>query len=399
MNLKSWLNLLVMVFVFGTLINLPWLVYFSAAVIIVLSVAQLWLKYALHNIHYRRRWTYRRGFPGETTSVRIEVENRKLLPISWLKAEDTWPKAAAPLETDALAPSHLPNNIELVNLYSLRWFQRISRSFTPRFGKRGVYEVGPVNLTSGDLFGIYETSKTEENLEYVTVFPDLLPVASLHLNTDDPFGDRGARKRLFEDPNRPIGVRPYHPEDGLRRVHWPATARTGELQVRIYQPVTSQVMLACMNVSTRTSIWEGIDHDLLERLISITSTIVYNSVQEGYSVGLISNGRLAHSDQSFNILPGRSKNQLSTLLQALAAVTAYTVSPFEPFLLKSLPKVPMGATIVVVTSVVTPALMETLLMLRRYRAHTTVISLDAAPPPPLPGLRIIHLPYTPPAKV
>lgn len=392
MNLQSWLNLLVTVFVFGTLLNMPWLVYFSAAVTIVVSVAQLWNKYALYKVSYRRRWKYRRGFPGETTTVRIEVENNKLLPLSWLKVEDPWPKPVAPVETEALAPSHLPNMFELTNMYSLRWFQKIKRSFTPVFRSRGVYEVGPVRYHTGDLFGMYDTSRQEEHQEYLTVFPELLPLASLHLSTEDPFGDRAAKKQLFDDPNRPIGVRPYHPEDGLRRVHWPATARTGELQTKIYQPVSSQVMLVCMNISTGTNIWDGVDRGLLEYMISLTATLVYNSVQEGYAVGLISNGRMAHSDQPFNVAPGKSKNQLSMLLQALAAVTTYTVSPFEPFLLRSMPKVPLGATLVVVTGIITPALVDTLLMLRKYRAHTTLISLDNAAPPVIPGLRVIHRP-------
>lgn len=393
MNLESWLNLLVTVFVFGTLLNMPWLVYFSAAVTVVIGTARLWNQYALHGVSYRRRFTYRRGFPGETTSVRIDVENNKLLPLSWLKTEDPWPKAVAPQESDALAPSHLPNLLELTNMYSLRWFQKIKRSFTPRFDKRGVYEVGGVRFSTGDLFGMYETSVQLEQQDYLTVFPELLPISSLRLNTDDPFGDRAARKQLFDDPNRPIGVRPYHPEDGLRRVHWPATARTGELQTRIYQPVSSQVMLVCMNISTGQNIWEGIDRALLEYMISMTATLVYNSVQEGYAVGLISNGRLAHSDQPFNIAPGRSRNQLSMLLQALASVTTYTVSPFEPFLIKSMPKVPLGTTLVIVTSVVSPALIETLFMLRRYRAHTTLISLDISAPPAIPGVRVIHRPF------
>jgi uncharacterized protein (DUF58 family) len=54
-----------------------------------------------------------------------------------------------------------------------------------------------------------------------------------------------------------MGIRPYHPEDGFRRIHWPATARTGELQVKVFQPVTARVMVICLNVSTETHYWMG----------------------------------------------------------------------------------------------------------------------------------------------
>jgi hypothetical protein len=120
---------------------------------------------------------------------------------------------------------------------------------------------------------------------------------------------------------------------------------------------------------------------------------VYQSFQSGYSVGLISNCYLAHADHPFNILPGRSRDQLAYLLQALAAVTPYSSTSFEAFLVRSLPSLPYGATLVLVTAVVTPALVETLLRLRRYRANTTLISLDLASPPDIPGVRNVHMPF------
>jgi hypothetical protein len=170
----------------------------------------------------------------------------------------------------------------------------------------------------------------------------------LNLQTEDPFGDKHTRRRLFEDPNRPMGVRDYHPEDEFRRIHWPATARTGQLQVKVYQPVSTQVMMVCLNVATFPHYWEGVYPALLEQLIKVTATLVYQNIQDGYSVGLVSNGCLAHADQPFHIPPGRSPRQLATLLQALAEVTPFITAPFEKYLLKSAPSIPYGATLILV---------------------------------------------------
>src|SRR5512140_34605 len=92
----SWLPLLIFLFLAGALLRAPWLVYFSVAVTVVMGAAHLWTQHALDRVIYRRRFHYRRGFPGETTRVTIEVENRKILPLSWLRTEDPWPLAAAP---------------------------------------------------------------------------------------------------------------------------------------------------------------------------------------------------------------------------------------------------------------------------------------------------------------
>ncbi len=59
-----------------------------------------------------------------------------------------------------------------------------------------------------------------------------------------------------------------------------------------------------------------------------------------------------------------------------------------------MPQLPYGATLVIVTAFVNQELAETLLRLKRYRAHTTLISLDNNPPPELPDVRIIHLPFS-----
>lgn len=395
MSFKNFAPWLLVIFLFGAFLQQTWLVTFSVALAVVFLLAQVWKEHALKGVTYTRRWHYRRGFPGETTTVRIVAANNKFLPLSWLRAVDRWPDTVGP----SLPPHasdrarRIANHGQLINLFSFKWFEKITRPVEIQFRKRGVYPLGPVRLESGDIFGIAEGSKTLENREFLTVFPEILPFKSLKLPTEDPFGYQASRKRLFEDPNLPIGVRPYQPEDDFRRVHWGATARTGDLQVKIYQPVTSRLMMVCLNVLTSKRPWLGTNQDLLERLVSLAATIAYQGIEDNYAVGLISNGCLTHADHPFHISPGRSPGQLAILLEALASVTAYTTAPFEDYILNALPATAYGATLVVVTGFVTPELSQTLLRLKRYRANTTLISLEETPPPDLPGIRVVHLPF------
>ena len=130
-----------------------------------------------------------------------------------------------------------------------------------------------------------------------------------------------------------MGVRDYHPEDDFRRMHWPATAHTGQLQVKVYQPASAQVMMVCLNVSTLAHYWEGILPELLEHLVRVTASIVQQGLQDGYRVGLVSNGCLAHADQPFRVPPGRSPDQLAHLLSTLAGVTPLVTGSFDRFLI------------------------------------------------------------------
>jgi uncharacterized protein (DUF58 family) len=392
---RPWLQLLIIVFVGGTLLNFPWLVYFSTAVVVVMALSSYWRNHALDKIKYTRSFHYTRGFPGEKTTVSVTVENNKLLPVSWLSASDTWPDDFDPEGELRLSTSHIPKQGYLVNLYSLRWHQRITRSFTVLFHKRGIYPIGPLMLQAGDFFGMYDQSREVDNLEYLTVFPEIVPLENLKLPAENPFGDRQAVKPLFEDPSRPMGIRPYHPEDGFRRIHWPATARTGELQVKVYQPVIARVMVICLNVTTETHYWMGYSPEILEQLVKISATLVYQGTEDGYAVGLFSNGCLAHADQPFRIQPGKSANQLALLLGALAGVTPFVSAAFETFLIRSMTDIPFGSTLVIVSAFVTESLQDTLIRLRRYRPNITLISLEETPPPDLPGIHIVHLPFVP----
>ena len=393
MNIELWAALLCIFFALGALLKLPWLDYLATGISVILILSYFWQKKSLENVTYTRKWKYKRGFPGEEIDLKVEISNNKWLPLSWIRVSDLWPNAIAPVEKSHFAPSHIANQGFLKNIYSLKWFQKTTRPFTIQLGERGIYPVGPALLESGDFFGIFSQEREIPAQEYITVFPEIIPLRKISIQTEDPFGHLSALKKLFEDPTMTIGVRPYHPEDDFRRVHWPATARTGELQVKIYQPVSSQTVTLFLNVSTTHHFWQGAYSEVLEQLVKLGATLVTQGIENGFAMGLFSNGGLAHSDQPFRILPGRSRNQLALLLEALAGVTPFTTKSFPSFLLESIPRLPIGTAIMLVTSVFPEELVEALVRTKKYRSNMTVLSIAKEAPPSIPGIRTIHIPF------
>ena len=393
MSFQRWLPGLFGILLIGLFLRIPFLVALALILWIILGLAEWYQKHSLEQVTYRRKFQYTRAFPDEIFPVKLEVENHKIMPLSWLRVQDPWPKMVGPEDEDVLAPSHVTDMGYMIHVFSLRWFEKAQRSYKLLFRKRGAYTVGPAELESGDLFGIFDHTSRIGRAEQLTVFPALAPLETLGLPPDNPYGDQHSRRKLFEDPNRPMGVREYHPEDSFRRVHWPATARTGQLQVKVFQPTSAQVMVLCLNVSTYHRYWEGVYPALLERLLSVAATLLTKGIEDGYRVGMIANGCLSNSDQPFRIPPGRSAQQLAHLLQALAGVTPVVVAPFERFLLREIPKVPYGASLVVLTAIVTPDLAETLMRLKRHERRMTLVSLAEITPPMISGVRTIHLPF------
>ena len=150
-----------------------------------------------------------------------------------------------------------------------------------------------------------------------------------------------------------------------------------------------------MNISTFSRHWEGTNRNLLEYAVSLSASLVSRGLEDGYKVGLISNSCLSNSDQSFRILPGRSTKHQVLLLQALAGATPIISAPFETFLMREVPRLPYRASLMIVTPVVKPILLETLLRLRKHGREITLISLDQDPPQVVPGLKIVHAPFDP----
>jgi uncharacterized protein (DUF58 family) len=391
----DWWPFLIVVFLVGLLWRAHPLTAIAVMLMLVSLAARWWTRRALNGVVYRRRFHYDRGYPGETLDMTVEAENRKFLPVAWLRAVDTLPTLVGPEDDDLAIPTHIPELINLVSLYSLRWWERDRRSYRLLLRQRGVYRLGPARLESGDLFGVFETARDEERLEFVTVFPQPLDFESLALPTSDPFGDRAARRRLFEDPNRMMGVRDYQPEDDFRRIHWPATARTGELQVKVYQPVSARVMVVCLNVMTMPRYYQGADPELLEHLVRVAASVAERGLADGYQVGLLANTSMAHADQPFRIPPGRSPGQYMQLLTALAGVTQFSTGVFDRFLIAEAPRLPYGATLVVITGPMSLELRQVLMNLRGRARRVLALVFEERKPLDIPGVDVYHRPFIP----
>jgi len=189
-----------------------------------------------------------------------------------------------------------------------------------------------------------------------------------------------------------MGVREYQITDEFRRVHWPATARTGKMQSKVYQPTAERVMTICLNTATSERHWEGIYPDTLEHLVRTAAAVAYEASRDGYQVGMISNGTMTNSDQPYRILPGRSNQQLVYILTALAGVTPLVGLPFDRYLLRELPKLPYGIVMTVITAVVNDSLLGTLLEAKRHGRKIVLLSVADEAPPEVPGIANLHIP-------
>lgn len=387
-----WVGMVLFVFLVGAVLRNATLLALTGFMLVVIAAAWLWSRAALRQVGYARRFQHRRAFPGETLELQTVVENRKLLPLGWLQIEDSWATEIGPVDEALLSPTQHPEIGILVNVYTLRWFQRVRRRIPLLARQRGVYRVGPAKAISGDPFSLFERERPLAGEERLIVYPEVKTLAELGLPVKDPLGEIRTTQRLFEDPNRIMGVRDYRPEDGLRHVHWKATARAGQMQTKVYEPTRSVNIVLCLNVATFEQHWRGVWPDMLEYTVTMAASLAYWGAMQHYAVGVVANGTLAHADQPFRVLPSRDRDQLMRLLETLAGVSYFVTAEFGRFLLEESPRLPWGATLVLLTPYVNDSIRASIDRLRDAGRRLVLIVLGKAAPEPIPGVLIHHLP-------
>ncbi len=124
-----------------------------------------------------------------------------------------------------------------------------------RSARRGMFAIGPVTAEFSDLFGLARRLHTLGTTDPLVVSPAPLELPFTALG--GPRGTEGSvsNPRRGSPSEDDVSTREYRAGDPMRRVHWAATARHGELMVRQEEPVTSPS--ATLLLDARQSCFSG----------------------------------------------------------------------------------------------------------------------------------------------
>jgi uncharacterized protein (DUF58 family) len=257
----------------------------------------------INNLHSGRHYD-RHAFWGEFVPVNIHLTNKGRLPIPWIQVQ----------ESVAVQLKHGEPMHQVVSL---------GRGETAEFHykviarRRGYYQLGPLRLTTGDLFGIHPELIAFLPADYLTVYPRLTPLTQLGLPSRLPFGTIASHQRLFEDPARPMGIRDFRSGDTIRQINWKASAHTRQLMVKTFQPAISLETAVLLNLHTPDYTF-GNRQDLAEWAIEVAASLAAHLVNQRQSVGLITNGidPLANNPEGFDEATGRLLRPSHSVIQA-----------------------------------------------------------------------------------
>jgi uncharacterized protein (DUF58 family) len=100
-------------------------------------------------------------------------------------------------------------------------------------GRRGRHALGPLRLRLMDPFGLVERNAVGADSAVLLVVPRVRPLGAGGPAGGQGGGGEGSRRTIAVHGEDDVSIREYRHGDDLRKVHWRATARTGELMVRL----------------------------------------------------------------------------------------------------------------------------------------------------------------------
>jgi uncharacterized protein (DUF58 family) len=370
--------LLFLAFAFSLVTRNPLLFLVGVIVSFIAFTSWLWGRYCLAGVSYTRRFETTRIFFGEEIEFWIELINAKPLPLTWLKAEDEFPQDLPVLLAETRLGTR-PRHRLLANVYSLRWYERVRRRYRLRGERRGVYHIGPAQIASGDLFGFRRRHLTVPDVQTVLVYPKIVPVMQLGLSVARPLGDYGSERRILDDPLQVAGARDYQAGDSVRHLHWKATAHRSTLQTKMFDPSAAPHWMICLNVQTLERLYEGVVTDFLETAIVTAASLMVAGLEAHRSVGLAANSNVPDSKEWVHLPASRHALQASRLLETLAELNSMPLLPFDDLLRLEQSRLPYGASIFAITSLLNDAILDGLLNLRRKGRPVALILVGRQP--------------------
>lgn len=394
---REWAVLTSMLLVASVLVQLTVLSLLTGLVLIAIGVAWVWHKIVLSDVSYERYIEADHLFPGEETSVTWTIRNEKPFPVSWLHWQETTP--TQPFGIGWGEPGLEFAEIEIKRLFtgssvgidevtSVSAFQTLIKSTTFKALRRGYYQFGPTYWEASDPLGLFTASREFPVRLGLAVYPRLYTPADLEIPTESLTGEM-RRRSFIEDPSWYRGSRDYRSTDPLKTIDWKLTARTRELQVKMFEPTVHPKLMVFANLHAFERISEGLITSYMEEVISTAASIAKWALDLDHEVGVHSNGALPGRQEAEPIPPSAGLDQLFLMLDYFARLSLVMSRRMEDFLEPVLAELPYGTSLIVCSNVVTSSMMEFLSDAGRRRSVVLVL-VDTKTVLKIPNVSVIH---------
>jgi uncharacterized protein (DUF58 family) len=301
----------VLTFVLTQVFRRQELAYLACFLVALPVYSLLWVTVRRFSLSVRRRFSPESGAVGQSVTAMLFVQNWNTLRTPTA----TWSEgASAPLRPSDPAvlpplPGFVASSLDTPSPRVIRY--RVDTRF------RGAHAIGPFSVTVADPFGCAVRRMAVGTTDTVLVTPTVFELARVDLRLSTGDGAEQVSRRLVGAGEQDVIARKYLPGDSMRRVHWPATAKHGELMVRQDDQRNDQdaVILLDANSFARDGVGRDAIDQTFEWAVSTVASIALHLMNEGYGVRVVGHGAGAEQADVFTA-PSGGPRVLRDLAQA-----------------------------------------------------------------------------------
>jgi len=302
-----------------------------------------------HRLSYRCYFSTDEAYEGDEIELVEEIENRKFLPIPWLRSDFTTSKYLDFAGTRSVITD---KDRYVVSFFMLRSYHKVTRRWKVRCTKRGVFSIEKVSLVATDPLGSCVLSRNMAAGASLTVLPNPTLFSDTGYHVRHLTGDVTVRRHLVSDPFTVSGTRPYIPGDPLKLIDWPATARAGSLMVRECAYTTSPSLAVVLNIQSRDFERDAVlDEDNVENAIRTCAGLFYETLKSGVPVEFYCNTSLFGDSGPGSRFVATKRDfgasHVVELLRLLAKLPLYNCEDFSGWLPKALSQSDCSDTVIV----------------------------------------------------
>ncbi len=280
-----WIVAAIIIWLVAFVFNLGVLVYAMYAVLGLLLITRWLTARWTESPVAKRTCSQLDAEVGSEVVVQIKIVNRGRFAIGWALIEDLLPPNAIHAKGTKLRLEGAP-----VTVTRMKAGEEIELNYTLTCLRRGYYQIGPLVFESGDVFGLFRKFRVLAQPHFLMVLPQTQFVEGYDIASRRPIGEIVMTHRLFEDPTRIAGIRRYQPGDSLSRINWRATARTNELQSKVYEPssMAGATIVLDFHIDSFTEKHEPFRSELAISAAASIANVIHGMNEQ---VGFVSNGR------------------------------------------------------------------------------------------------------------
>ena len=290
--------------------------------VIVIVILSVLLLYLLERVLYRKFWDKGLSIKirflnysaheGGTGTVEEQIANRNYLPLPFLHAKF---ECGAGISFDNTENVSTSDRNYKNDIFSVLFFQRVTRRLDFRALKRGYYAIRSADLVGEDLFySVHMVRSFPQDSDFY-IYPKLIDTSAFDQPLKKLIGDMTAKTFLLPDPFEFRGIRDYTISDPMNTINWKASARAGALMVNQYNSTTTKRIVIFLNLEDETLIHHGPLH---EESMRIAASLAERLLHEGYPVSMISNGRDCETKEAFQRFDLSGLSQVQEIFRMLA---------------------------------------------------------------------------------